>query len=196
MKFARCSFAAFVVLAAIFLASIAWPRSTGTEPGEALPETPVPAGTTAATVRSGQGWSALPTHQAVGEAVQALPPPTAPPVTVPPTLPPAPPTTAPPAPVELAPAQTIERSDIEALICSYGWDCATALRVFWCESKHQPGAVSPGGGNLGIAQVNTVHRARWQAMGYSQADMLHAGPNLAVAHSIWAEQGWQPWSCR
>lgn len=95
-----------------------------------------------------------------------------------------------------APSSVGDGGSIEQLICSYSWDCATALRVAHCESRLNPAVVSSGGGNLGLFQVNTIHRSRWEAMGYSRADMLTAGPNVAVAYSLWSEQGWRPWSCR
>ena len=76
----------------------------------------------------------------------------------------------------------------EGLICSYGWDCATALRVFRCESGLTADAISPDGRNIGIAQINLVH-------GYSVQYLLDARNNLAVAYALYLDQGWAPWSC-
>lgn len=70
-----------------------------------------------------------------------------------------------------------------------------ALRVAWCESTHRPEAISPGGGNWGLFQINRVHRGRVAAMGLTWDDMLHPYANAVVAADIWAEQGWRPWSC-
>lgn len=150
--------------------------------------------TTVAAVGSAPGegaWEALPSHREVevevwAAALSAIPTTTVP-EPQPPVRTPAAPAPAPPPPVQAG-------GTIEALICSYGWGCQTALRVFSCESGLNPAAVSPGG-DLGIAQVNPIHRGRWEAMGYTRADMLTPGPNLAVAWSIWSEVGWSAWAC-
>jgi hypothetical protein len=70
-----------------------------------------------------------------------------------------------------------------------------AIRVAHCESTLRPDAVSSGGGNWGLFQINRVHRARVEAMGYSWDQMLYAYENSRVAADIWAEQGWRPWTC-
>lgn len=70
-----------------------------------------------------------------------------------------------------------------------------AIRVARCESSLHAGAISPGGGNWGLFQINTVHRGRVQAMGYQWNDMLRGFENAQVAADIWAEQGWRPWTC-
>lgn len=144
----------------------------------------------------GEGWAALPSDHAVAAAI---------PRDVP--EPPAPTTSTTMAPVLAPPAAEVRPSpdpapvavqggdSIEALICSYGWDCGRALAIFRCESGLNPAAVSPGG-DLGIAQIHwPVHAGRALAMGYTQADMLTPGPNLAVAWAIWSEVGWRAWSC-
>lgn len=112
-------------------------------------------------------------------------------------------TTTPPTTVGTLPANdpprqssaTLPSNDLEALICSYPWDCATALRVAQCESTMNPGAVSPGG-DVGLMQINPVHRGRVAAMGYQWDDLFDPRVNLEVAWSIYAERGnWSPWSC-
>ncbi len=70
-----------------------------------------------------------------------------------------------------------------------------AIRVAHCESTLNPGAVSSGGGNWGLFQINTVHRGRVADMGYSWHQMLMPYQNAQVAADIWAEQGWGPWTC-
>lgn len=70
-----------------------------------------------------------------------------------------------------------------------------AVRVANCESSLNHAAVSPGGGNWGLFQINTVHRGRVAAMGYAWDQMLMPYENARVAAAIWAEQGWGPWSC-
>lgn len=72
---------------------------------------------------------------------------------------------------------------------------ARALRIARCESGLDPTAVSPDGANWGLLQINVVHRARAARMGYAWAQMLDAGPNLAVARAIYDEQGFEPWAC-
>lgn len=71
-----------------------------------------------------------------------------------------------------------------------------AVAIAWCESRHQADAISPGGGNWGLFQINTVHRARVEALGHRWPDMLKGYENASVAADIWVEQGWRPWSCR
>jgi hypothetical protein len=70
-----------------------------------------------------------------------------------------------------------------------------AIRVAHCESTLRHDAVSPGGGNWGLFQINTVHRGRVAAMGYTWDQMLLPYENARVAADIWAEQGWRPWTC-
>ncbi len=70
-----------------------------------------------------------------------------------------------------------------------------AVRVAHCESTLRPDAKSRGGGNWGLFQINTVHRARVEAMGYTWDQMLLPYENARVAADIWAEQGWRPWTC-
>lgn len=80
-------------------------------------------------------------------------------------------------------------------ICSYTWNCDRAVRVFECESRLNPLAVGALG-EAGISQIHPIHAARVGKMGYSWEEMFKVGPNLDVAHSIWLEQGWNPWACR
>ena len=70
-----------------------------------------------------------------------------------------------------------------------------AIRVARCESTLRPDAISPGGGNWGLFQINTVHRPRVEAMGHPWQNMLTPLANADVASVIWAEQGWRPWTC-
>lgn len=70
-----------------------------------------------------------------------------------------------------------------------------AIRIAHCESNHNWEAISPGGGNWGLFQINTVHRGRVAAMGIPWEHMLSPYQNAQVAADIWAEQGWSPWTC-
>lgn len=70
-----------------------------------------------------------------------------------------------------------------------------AIQVARCESGLRWDAVSPGGGNWGMFQINRVHQGRVNGMGYAWQEMLYPWQNARVAASIWAEQGWRPWTC-
>jgi hypothetical protein len=112
---------------------------------------------------------------------------------------PAPPAPAPPTPpTTVAPAPPPpEPSSVEAIIEEiFGAHGPAATRVARCESGLNPGAVSRGGGNWGLFQINKVHRGRVEAMGYRWEDILDARVNTMVAYSIFSEQGWGPWGCR
>ena len=70
-----------------------------------------------------------------------------------------------------------------------------AIEVARCESGLNPGAVSPGGGNWGLFQINTVHKARVAKVGWGWHEIVHPWQNATVAADLWAEQGWGPWTC-
>ena len=86
---------------------------------------------------------------------------------------------------------------VQALIHEvFGDHGSAAVGVARCESGLNPNAVSRGGGNWGLFQINKVHRGRVQAMGYAWEDILDPRVNAVVAKSIFDEQGWRPWACR
>jgi hypothetical protein len=78
------------------------------------------------------------------------------------------------------------------LVRQYDWPVEEALAVAWCESRHDPGAVSPDGQNLGLFQINVIHEGKLQP-GESLLDPV---VNVRIAYQIWADQGWGPWSCK
>ena len=123
-----------------------------------------------------------------------LPTTTAAPTTAPPPPPaPAPPTTTAPAPAP-PPADT----PVEAAIRRwFPENFDKASDVAWCESRHDPAAVSPGGGNHGLFQINTVHRADFEAVtGVSwDAGIYDASLNAQYARALFDQQGWEPWAC-
>lgn len=119
-------------------------------------------------------------HSTTTSTAPPPPPPTT--TTVPPPPPPAPPATIPP-PADL--------NTLEQLICSYPWDCATALRVAACESGMNPAAVGAAG-ERGLFQIHPVHAP---ALGARWAQMFDPATNIAVAHELYRTQGWRPWSC-
>ena len=86
---------------------------------------------------------------------------------------------------------------VEATIAEvFGADASAAIGVARCESGLNPGAISRGGGNWGLFQINRVHRQRVADLGYSWEQLLDAKVNSLVAKSIFDEQGWGPWACR
>ncbi|MCU1449057.1 MAG: Transglycosylase domain [Acidimicrobiales bacterium] len=70
-----------------------------------------------------------------------------------------------------------------------------ATKIAMCESRLQPGAVSPGGGNVGLFQINKVH-AGWiqRDLGYRWSQMTDANVNARVARVLYHRAGgWSPW---
>ena len=80
-------------------------------------------------------------------------------------------------------------------ICSLSWDCATALRVAWCESRwgQDPWAYNEMNPNRGLFQIWKGH------LGHAlPADMnlWDDTVNIEAAFVLWSEQGWGIWGCR
>ena len=73
-----------------------------------------------------------------------------------------------------------------------------ATRVADCESGMDPNAVSSGGGNWGLFQINTVHRDEFEAVtGRPWSDVTDPYANTAYAVRLYNESGgWGPWACR
>ena len=70
-----------------------------------------------------------------------------------------------------------------------------AVRVATCESGLDPKAVSPGGGNWGLFQINKVHAPTLRKMGYTWDDITDPIVNAKLARIIYDDSGWQAWSC-
>ncbi len=71
-----------------------------------------------------------------------------------------------------------------------------ALSVASCESGLNPAAVSPGGGNWGLFQINLVHADLVGSLGYTWDQMLNPVANAHVARVIYdSGGGWGAWSC-
>ena len=82
---------------------------------------------------------------------------------------------------------------IQALICSYSWDCDTALRVAWCESRSDPAAVSWNGTSYGLFQIWQGHAWRWPDF---WSEWMNPSRNVEYAYELYLEQGWGIWDCR
>jgi hypothetical protein len=97
-----------------------------------------------------------------------------------------------------APISAVELS-IEKIICAKPWNCEEALQVAYCESRLNPGAISPTNSNgtrdWGLMQINDVWR---QAFPVRWAKVLDAKTNVDMAWHIYQTAGksWQPWTCR
>lgn len=72
-----------------------------------------------------------------------------------------------------------------------------AIAVAQCESGLNPEAVSAGGRNIGLFQINSVHQPMVQRMGYQWDQMTDPYVNSKVARRLYDNAGgWGPWSCR
>jgi soluble lytic murein transglycosylase-like protein len=124
---------------------------------------------------------------AVAEALEvAAPPVAAPPVTTTTTV-------IVPQSVTPAPAPGTVQAVIHEVFGAHG---AAAIGVARCESGLNPAAVSRGGGNWGLFQINKVHAKRVANLGYQWNDLLDPRVNAIVAKTIFDESGWRPWACR
>ncbi len=70
-----------------------------------------------------------------------------------------------------------------------------ALSVARCESGLNPEAVSPGGGNWGLFQINRVHASLVESMGYSWDQITDPYVNSKVAREVYNSSGWSAWAC-
>jgi len=80
--------------------------------------------------------------------------------------------------------------DVKGIVCAYDWDCGTALRIVWCESRGDASATS--GTSWGLFQLWAGHAGRWPDFWDNWADPYW---NTARAYELWQEQGWGPWEC-
>jgi hypothetical protein len=81
---------------------------------------------------------------------------------------------------------------------AFGPAAPQATRVATCESGLNPGAVSPGGGNHGLFQINSVHRdqfARVTGRAFSP-NVYDPQANVKYAKWLYDQQGWHPWTCK
>ena len=79
----------------------------------------------------------------------------------------------------------------------FGPEAEAATRVATCESGLDPGAVSAGGGNHGLFQINSVHAAQFEAVtGEPWSAVYDAGKNAQFARWLYDSSGWGPWTCK
>ena len=78
----------------------------------------------------------------------------------------------------------------------FGSDHKSAEEVAWCESRLDPGAVSPTNDH-GLFQINAVHQRKFVEVTGQPWHMVYDGFwNTVYAKYLYDTQGWQPWSCR
>lgn len=79
----------------------------------------------------------------------------------------------------------------------FGAQAGQARSVAWCESTMNPGAVSPGGGNHGLFQINNIHRASFERVtGQPWSMRYDAYQNTLFAKWLFDQSGWRPWTCQ
>jgi hypothetical protein len=89
--------------------------------------------------------------------------------------------------------QTVSRVEIGVV---FGDQAGAATKVATCESGLDPAAVSAGGGNHGLFQINDVHKAAFtQVTGQPWSAVYDAHWNTLFAKHLVDGQGWRPWSC-
>jgi hypothetical protein len=84
----------------------------------------------------------------------------------------------------------------DAINREFGPIAAQATAIAKCESSLNPNAISPGGGNYGLFQINISHRAWVESLGYSWSQILDPFVNSHIARLLYNQSGWYPWSCR
>jgi hypothetical protein len=94
---------------------------------------------------------------------------------------------------DVAVASRREDTAVGDIICAYSWDCDTALRIAYCESRYDPAAVSWNGSSFGLWQIWSGHAARWPTF---WEEWMIPEVNTAWAYELWQEQGWAIWDCR
>ena len=78
----------------------------------------------------------------------------------------------------------------------FGPTSGEAERVAWCESRLDPGAVSPTNDH-GLFQINAVHQRQFVEVTGQPWHMVYDGFwNTVYAKHLYDTQGWRPWSCR
>lgn len=83
---------------------------------------------------------------------------------------------------------------IPEIICSQPWPCQQALAVSWCESRHDPRALSPSG-HRGLMQISPIHAGM---VGGNLDALFDPVTNVRVGYQLYAARGnsWGAWSCK
>lgn len=97
-----------------------------------------------------------------------------------------------------SPPQTYDSGSVEAIIMSiFGSVGQSAINVARCESTLNPSAVSKGGANWGLFQINSVHKDDFEAYtGQPWSEVLNAKYNTEYAKKLYDSLGWSPWACK
>ncbi|MFL6074089.1 MAG: peptidoglycan-binding protein [Mycobacteriales bacterium] len=91
---------------------------------------------------------------------------------------------------------TASASQVQSMINSvFGSAAPTALRVARCESSYNEIAINRntnGTRDYGIFQLNDG--GTLQGLGGDAHSALYASSNISMAHTLYLQRGWQPWS--
>ncbi len=69
------------------------------------------------------------------------------------------------------------------------------VRISWRESRWNPTARNPRSSARGCLQILTAtHAKRIRRLGFTVRQMTEAGPNAAVARSLYDDAGLSPWA--
>lgn len=80
---------------------------------------------------------------------------------------------------------------------TFGSAGGAAVSVARCESGLNPRAVSPGGGNHGLFQINSVHRGSFERVTRQPWSQVYSAiHNTTFAKWLYDQQGWRPWTCK
>jgi hypothetical protein len=79
----------------------------------------------------------------------------------------------------------------------FGDQAGEAVAIANCESHLDPAAVSSGGGNFGLFQINSVHKEAFtEVTGQPWTAVYDAYWNAVFAKHLYDQQGWGPWACK
>jgi hypothetical protein len=80
----------------------------------------------------------------------------------------------------------------------FGARAGEATEVARCESGLDPAAVSPGGGNHGLFQINNVHAGTFERVTGEPwtTGRYHPFYNAVFAKWLYDQSGWRPWTCQ
>lgn len=76
---------------------------------------------------------------------------------------------------------------LHAMVCSFGWSCATATCIVSRESGWNPRARNPSSGAAGLMQLMPFH---W----LGKFDPYDPYLNVRYSYGLYRQVGWSPWS--